>query len=57
MLVAENRPGRARGRDLHRTLLIERFEYTEGVPFVFVGLPGWGRRKAKVREIYAPALQ
>lgn len=32
MLVSENRPGWARRRDLHRTLLIERFERTDGVP-------------------------
>lgn len=39
MLVAENQPDWVRKRDLHRTLLIERFECTEGVPFPFVGLP------------------
>ena len=38
-LVGENRPGWVRKHDLHRTLLIERFECTEVVPFVFVGLP------------------
>lgn len=39
MQVSGNRPGWVRKRDLHRTLLIERFECTEVVPFVFVGLP------------------
>lgn len=29
MLVAENRPGAVRMRDLHRTLLIPRFEQFE----------------------------
>lgn len=40
MQVSGNRPSWVRKRDLHGTLLIERFECTEGGPFVFVGLPG-----------------